>query len=133
MAASDSVVITSLPAGATFSSSDLYKGVVLNANGDVVLPNTTGDITAIGVLYGVTHTTANSTGFAAVPVAIDGRMKLRMAASTIAAGGIVGISTAGLGIAPSTDVYRFGLVVKGSSGAVNRVVEVIRSEGPLNA
>jgi hypothetical protein len=119
-------------AGATFSTGDLHKFVVLNANGEVVLPNTTGNVLPIGTLAGRTSTTS-STGSEAVPVEVEGRIKVRMAASTLAAGGYVGSSTAGLGIAPTSDAYTAGQIVQGSSGAVNRIheVEFFRT-GPLN-
>lgn len=130
MAVSESATLITLPAGATFTSSDLYKGVVQTASG-VVLPNTTGDVSSIGTLYEVANST--NTGHAAV-VATAGVVKVRMAASTLAAGDAVGFSTAGLGQAPSTDAYRFGVIVDGSSGAVNRVVSVLVTHGgALNA
>lgn len=132
MAVSEEPTIISMIAGATFSSGDVYKFVVATASGEVVLPNTTGNVLPLGVLYGRTQTTGSS-GVEAVPVAIDGVMSVRMAASTIAAGDYVGSSTAGVGIAPSSDGYTFGIVVKGSSGGANRVVSVARlGVGPLN-
>lgn len=132
MAYSESPTVISMVAGATFSTADLYKGLVVNSSGYVTLPDTTGDVTVIGTLYGVTSTTA-STGVQAVPVATAGVVKVQMAASTLAAGGIVAFSTAGLGIAPTTDAYRFGIIVNGSSGAAGRVHSVQVARGPLNA
>lgn len=131
MAASQDPTIISMIAGATFSSGDVWKFVVATASGEVVLPNTTGNVLPLGVLYGRTNTTGSS-GVEAVPVAINGVMKVRMAASTLAAGDWVGSSTAGLGIAPTTDAYVFGVITKGSSGGANRVVEVARTGGPLS-
>lgn len=131
MAVTESARLITLPAGATFTSADLYKGVVINSSGDIVLPNTTGDISAVGTLYEYPNSTVEGH---AVVVATDGVIKVRMAASTLAAGDAIGFSTAGLGQAPSTDAYRFGVIVNGSSGAVNRVVSVLVTHGGgLNA
>ncbi len=125
--------IRSFVAGATFSTSDMYKFVVVNANGDVVLPNTTGNVYPVGVLYGRTSTTS-STGSQAVPVAVAGAVKVQMAASTLSLGQFVASSTAGLGIAPSTDAYTIGPIIGGSSGAVGRINTVQwQGVGPLSA
>lgn len=135
MAYSEAATQISATAGATFSSADLYKWVVWASSQDrtVVLPNTTGNIVPIGVLYGRTSTTS-AAGTQAVPIAISGVVKLRMAASTLAAGQYVASSTAGLGIAPTTDAYVAGLIVAGSSGAANRVVTVqLHAFGTLGA
>jgi hypothetical protein len=129
MAFSESVTLVSVTAGTTFASTDLYKFVVLDG-GTVVVPNTTGNVLPFGVLYGITATT--STDANAVPVAIDGIAKVRMAASTLAAGDHIGSSTAGLGIAPSTDGYVAGVIVSGSSGSANRIASVKLFTGPLS-
>ncbi len=131
MAYSESPTVISMVAGATFSTADLYKFVVVNTSGMVVLPNTTGNVYPIGTLYGVTSTTS-STGVQAVPVATAGVVKVQMAASTAADGNFVGSSTAGLGIAPTTDAYTFGIIVNGSSGAAGRVHSVLVARGPLS-
>ena len=81
MAYSESAVIVSRVAATTFSSTDLYKGVVLNGNGHVISPNTTGNVLVFGVLYG--RTTTTSTGSQAVPVAISGVAKVQMAAARV--------------------------------------------------
>lgn len=133
MAYSESATIISMVAGATFSTSDLYKGLVVNSSGHVVVPNTTGDVSCIGTLYGRTSTTS-AAGSQAVPVGVAGVVKVQMAASTLAAGNNIGFSTAGLGQAPSTDAYRFGTIVSGSSGAAGRIVSVlVTHSGGLNA
>jgi len=129
MAFSESVKTVSLVAGATFSSSDLYKFVTVSG-GQAILPNTTGNVLPIGVLYGRTSTT--SAGTQAVPVAISGIAKVQLAASTQAAGDFVGSSTAGLGIVPTTDAYTAGQIVSGSSGSAGRIASVNLFTGPLS-
>lgn len=131
MAISNQAQVVSVVAGATFSSADLYKFVVLNTSGHAVLPNTTGNVLPFGVLYGYTGTTS-AAGSQAVPVAIGGIVKVQMAASTLAVGNYVGSSTAGLGIAPTTDAYTAGVIVKGSSGAAGRISSIKWIDGPLS-
>jgi hypothetical protein len=128
MAYSESAQIVSMDSGSTFAATDLYKFVVATTAG-VVLPNTTGNVLPIGVLYGRTSTTSAGQ---AVPVAIGGIAKVNMAASTLAAGDYVGSSTAGLGIAPSSDAYTAGQIVSGSSGGAGRKVSVKLFVGPLD-
>jgi len=130
MAVSESATVASYTAGSTFSTGDLYKGLVLNSSGHVVVPNTTGNVLGVGTLYGRTSTTS-AAGDQSVPVGTDGDIKLQMAASTLSAGNFVGLSTAGLGIAPTTDAYTFGVIKYGSSGAAGRVHTVTRIHGPL--
>jgi hypothetical protein len=130
MAVSENATVGSRIAGSTFSTGDLYKGVVINSSGHVVVPDTTGNILAAGVLYGRTGTTSGA-GSEVVPVATAGVVKVRMAASTLSAGDVIGFSTAGLGIAPTTDAYVFGEIVYGSSGTTGRVVSVQVIRGPL--
>lgn len=129
MAYTESATIVSFVAGSTFAETDLYKGLVHDGSG-VVVPNTTGNILAIGTLYGRTSTTSTDTE--PVPVAISGVVKLQMAGSTLAAGDFVSVSTDGFGIAPSTDGYVFGRIVSGSSGSTGRVHSVLIQTGPLN-
>jgi len=131
MAFSEDAQLQSFIAGTTFSSTSLYKFVVLDSSGHVVDPNTTGNVLALGTLYSYTNTTSGA-GTEAVTVGIGGTVKVKMAASTIAAGGAVGPSTAGFGIAPSSDGYTFGYVKSGSSGAAGRIHSVVVVRGPLN-
>jgi hypothetical protein len=135
MAWTEGANIQSFTAGATFSTADLYKFVVVASSQDrtVVLPNTTGNILPVGTLYGRTSTTS-AAGSQAVPVAVSGAVKVNMAASTLAAGQFVASSTAGLGIAPTTDAYTIGPIVAGSSGAAGRINTVQwTGVGPLSA
>lgn len=127
---SESADIVSVVAATTFAASDLYKFVVIDGNGNCILPNTTGNVLPFGVLYG--RTTTTSTGAQAVPVAISGIVKVQMAASTEAAGGFIGSSTVGLGIAPSSDAYVAGQIVSGSSGSAGRIHTVKLLSGPLD-
>jgi len=131
MAITESARVISLVAGATFSTADVYKWVVLTTSGEVVLPNTTGNVLPVGTLYGRTSTTS-STGSQAVPVAVGGVIKVQMASSTQAAGDMVGSSTAGLGITPTTDAYTAGQIVVGTSGGAGRIHSVLKFTGPLS-
>jgi len=126
MAVTDGKLIT-LVAGTTFASTDKYKGVVVNSSGHAVVPATT-DVTGlvIGTLYQETGSTS-AAGVEAVTVGHGPIIKVNMAASTLAAGDSIGFSTAGLGIAPTTDGAAFGTIVAGSSGAAGRIVTVIRT------
>lgn len=131
MAYSESATIVSFIAGATFSSGDQYKGLVVASNGQVTLPTTTGDQYVIGTLYsGKTRSTSASTGVEAVSVAVGGVVKVRMANSTLAAGSVITFSSKGLGIAATTDSgvgsgIMFGIVKEGSSGTTGRIHSVI--------
>ena len=131
MAFTESADITSVIAGATFGSTELYKFVVLDSSGHAVTPDTTGNVLPYGVLYGITSTTV-AAGSQAVPVAIGGVVKVQMASSTIAAGGFIGSSTDGLGAAPTTDGYVAGQVVSGTSGGAGRIVSAKLFTGPLS-
>lgn len=114
-------------AGTTFSTGDLYKGMIVNSSGHVIVPGSTVvDETVIGTLYSNTATTAGA-GVEAVTVALGPVVKVRMAASTLSAGNTVAFSTAGLGIAPTTDNPQWGIIEHGSSGAINRIVTVVRT------
>ncbi len=128
MAFSETYTVASRTSGTTFDTDDLYKWVVLNSDGAVVLPTSTGNVLPFGVLYGVTSTTSAGE---AVPVAIDGIAKVRLSASTLAAGDFIAASTSGYGVAPSTDSYTAGQIVSGSSGDI-RVVSAKLFSGPLS-
>lgn len=131
--ASDGPTLTfTLVAGSTFSTGDLYKGVIVNSSGYVQLATEgTTDVESeiIGTLYSITSTTS-STGSQAVTVGWGPVLKVRMAASTAAAGNQVCFSTAALGVAPTTnDTNVFGRIIRGSSGAANRIHTVVRVHG----
>lgn len=131
MSISENLELESVIAATTFAATDQFKWVVLDDEGHAILPNTTGNVLPYGILYGVTQTT--STEAESVPVAVGGVAKLRMAASTLSVGDYVGSSTAGLGIAPSTDAYTAGVIKYGSSGSANRIVSVKLFSGPLSS
>lgn len=130
MAYSDAPQLTSVIAGTTFSSTALYKFVVLDTDGHAIDPNTTGNVLPFGVLYGVTKTT--STDAEAVPVAYGGVVKVQANASTLSVGNYVAASTDGYAAAPTTDAYVFGVCVEGSSGAAGRILTVAVIRGPLS-
>ncbi len=131
MAYDESAVIVSKIAGTTLSSGDLYKGAVLNSSGHVVSSEdagTTSIVLPFGTIYSWTSTTS-AAGSQTIAVAVDGIVKLRMAASTLAAGDAVAFSTAGLGIAPTSDARQFGIIATGSSGTTGRIASVLVAHG----
>jgi len=130
MAYSEDATIVSKVAGSTFAESDLYRFVVIDSSGHVVIPNTTGNVLPFGTLYGRTSTTS-AAGTQTVPVAISGVAKVQMAASTLSVGDYVASSTDGYGQAPSTDAYTAGQIVSGSSGGAGRIVSAKLFSGPL--
>lgn len=130
MAYSEKPVLISLTAGTTFADGDLYKFVDIDAQGHAIIMDTTGNNLAAGVLYGRTATT--STEAEVVPVAIGGVVKVRLAASTMAVGNWVAASSAGLGVAPSTDGYVMGKLVAGTSGTTGRIASMLFINGPLS-
>src|SRR3990167_10372859 len=124
MAFSEGPVIVSRIAGSTFSTGQLYRGVVLNGSGEVIVPGSTNVPNPFGVLYSVTETTAGS-GVEALSIAVGGIVKLEMAGSTEAVGSVVGFSSIGLGIlGGTTDTATFGQVVSGTSGTTGRIFSV---------
>jgi len=127
MAYTENAQVVSQVAATTFAAADVYKFVDM-VGGNVILPATTGNVLPYGVLYSATATT--STGAEAVDVAIGGIVKVRLAASTLSAGDYIGSSTAGFGIAPTTDAYVAAQIVSGSSGNI-RVVSAKLLTGPL--
>jgi len=131
MAYSEAPTVISMVAGATFSTADIYKFLIVNSSGFVTLPDTTGNVLPIGVLYGRTSTTS-STGSQAVPVATAGVAKVHLAASTLSAGNFIGSATDGTGILPTTDAYTAGQIVSGSSGGAGRIVSAHLFTGPLS-
>lgn len=131
MAYTETAQKVSFVAGTTFSASDVGKFGVVNGSGQFVLPATTGNVLPVGVLDGRTSTTS-AAGSEAVPVVVAGIAKVNMSGSTLAAGDFVASSTAGLGIAPTTDAYTAGRIVSGSSGGAGRKVSVLLFSGPLS-
>ena len=122
----DNTIKFDMIAGATFSTADLYKGVLVDSSGHAVVTQASTNVLAVGTLYSVTATTAGA-GVEAVSVGWGPIVKVRLAASTAAAGNTVGFSTDALGVAPSTDIHLFGYIVSGSSGTTGRVVSVVRT------
>ena len=126
MGYSESATIVSAESGSTFKASDLYRPVVVNSSGKVILSSdsSTGGYRAYGSLYGRTATTSAGE---AVPVAIGGVVKVRMSASTLSAGDFIAASTGGYwgaaAAASTGDVGTLaqGQIVSGSSGDI-RVV-----------
>ncbi len=114
----------SVTAGATFATTDLHKFIALNSTGHAVIGPTTASGNILGTLMSVTGTTAGA-GVAVVSVGLlQGVGLVRMSSSTAAAGNTVAASSLGLGTAPTTDQAALGVIVQGSSGALNRIASV---------
>ena len=132
MAVSESQPRGSQIAGSTFAKTDLFKFVELNSSGHVVIGASTSAANVIGTLLGVTGTTSGA-GVEVVPVGeLIGKGKVRMAGSTLAAGNAISASSAGLGIAPTTDAFQLGIIQSGSSGTTGRIHTVQFARGLTN-
>lgn len=127
MAYAESQPKVSLTAGSTFATSDLYKFVQLNGSGQVIIGGSTAAVNVVGTLLGVTATTGGAGSETVTVGLLQGIGKLQLAASTVAAGGTIAASSAGLGIAPTTDAIAVGYLVDGSSGAAGRIGSVLFS------
>jgi hypothetical protein len=122
----------SLIAGATFANTDLYKFIEVDGSGHAVIGASTSAVNVVGTLLSVTGTTAGA-GVETVTVGLlSGIGKVRMAGSTRAAGQAVSASSAGLGIAPTTDAFQLGISIAGSSGTTGRVHSVLFAPGLKN-
>lgn len=119
MAFSDSQPTVSIPASAAYTSADLYKLVSLTTGGVAIGPTTASG--AVGTLL----SESTAAGAAVTVGLLSGIGKLRLAGSTLAAGGAVAGSSDGYGIAPSTDQAQLGTIVAGSSGSTGRIVSVL--------
>lgn len=116
-------------AGATFSTSDLYKAVTIDSSGHAVLyhagAGTTGGKGVAGVLYSVTSTTS-AAGSEAVTIGTGPVVKAFAAGSTLAAGNLVTWSTDDSHLVAATTNEPFGQILAGSSGSTGRIVTVVR-------
>ncbi len=107
-----------LPA-ATDLSTNQYRFMAIDTNGDVGLPATTA--TAI---LGVLQNKPTVAGQAA-SIMINGISKITAPASTVAEGDIVQASTLGQAVAHATGGNAIGRIVGGSSGGAGRVLSVL--------
>ena len=121
MASALSQPAKSYTAGTTFATADLHKFVEFTTDAQVVVNASTNAARVVGTLLSVTATTAGA-GVESVSVgSLIGRGKVYMAASTLAAGDAISASSAGFGVAPSTDGLHIGYIFDGSSGTTGRV------------
>ncbi len=124
MAGSQNQPQVSITAGATFPKTDLHKFIAVNSSGHAVIGPSTASGNILGTLLSVTGTTGGA-GVEVVSVGLlQGRGLVRMSSSTAAAGNTVAASSLGLGTAPTTDQAALGVIVAGSSGALNRLATV---------
>ena len=127
MAVSQQPVIVSFISETTLSTGSQYKIAWAGGSGMVTIgdPGSTSVAAKpVGVYYG-DGMRSTSTESEAVPVAIGGIVKLRMAASTRVAGQVIAASSNGLGCTPTTNMWVVGRQLSGSSGAINRIVDVL--------
>ena len=128
MAYQESQPEVSIVANTTFANSDLYKLVGISTDGQVVIGATTAS-DVFGTLLSVTGTTSGA-GIETVTVGLfQGIGKVNMAASTRDRGQTVAASSAGLGIAPTTDAGTLGIALDGSSGSAGRIFSVLFGSG----
>lgn len=105
-----------VPAGADLSS-DQYKFVSLSTARQAILVSAT---TTYAQPFGVLQNKPDASGKAA-SVRISGTSKLKMAGSTLESPVWVGPSTAGLGIAATTEFLPAAYAIAGTSGTTGRV------------
>ena len=127
MAIAEAQPHVSLTAGSTFAKTDLYKFVEINSSAHVVIGASTSAANVVGTLLSITGTTAGAGSEVVTVGLLSGIGKVHMAASTRAAGQAVSASSAGLGIAPTTDALQLGIAVDGSSGTTGRIHSVLFS------
>ena len=124
MAYSESQPTVSIVAATTFAKTDLYKFVELTTDAQVTIGATT-SAHIVGTLLSVTGTTSGA-GVEAVTVGLlSGVGKVYMAGSTRDAGQTVAASSAGFGIAPTTNQAAYGVALSGSSGSTGRIFPVL--------
>lgn len=128
MSVSQAPTIVTFKSYSTLSTGSQYKiafAVAGSANEVLIGDPGTTSVAAkpVGVYYG--NGCVSTSTEEAVPVAIGGIVKLRMAASTRTAGEVIAASSDGLGCTPTTNMWVVGRQISGSSGAVNRIVEVL--------
>ena len=121
MAVSESQPTVSLVAATTFAKTDLYKFVELTTNAQVTIGATT-SAHIVGTLLSQT----GGAGSEIVTVGLlSGIGKVFMAGSTRDAGQTVAASSAGFGVAPTTNQSAYGIAVDGSSGSTGRIASVL--------
>lgn len=133
MAVSQAPTIVSFLSGTTLSTGSQYKIAFMGSAGSVNVGDPASTAAAakpVGVYYG-DGTATTSTDHDAIAVAIGGIVKLRMAASTRTAGEVIAASSNGLGCTPTTNMWVIGRQLSGTSGAINRIVDVLWFGTPL--
>lgn len=128
MAFSESQTKVTLIAESTFASSDLYKFVEIGDAGRVSIGASTSAGAVYGTLLSQTYSTSTGANEAVTIGTLTGIGKVRMAGSTLAAGDSISASSAGMGVAASTDGLILGRIIDGSSGSTGRIVSVAFGE-----
>ena len=123
MAFSNSQPKYPLVAATTFAATDLYKFVELTTDAQVTIGATTSPH-IVGTLLSMTATT-NGAGQSVTVGGLSGIGKVFMAGSTRDAGQTVAASSAGFGVAPTTNQAAYGIALEGSSGSTGRIFPVL--------
>lgn len=125
MAVSQGMFVSSFPVATNATtartldkSTNQYKAVALTTNGEATINFTTNVQTVVGILQNSPTTSQ------VAAVCVSGVTQFRMAANTVDVGEAVGASSIGLGIAPTSDNWKIGTVVYGSSGGAGRLVTI---------
>jgi len=126
MAYSESQPTISLVAETTCSDGDLYKFLAISTdNGRVAIVESTAPARIVGTLLSETYSTSTGADERVTVGLLQGVGRVYMAGSTLSVGGIIGSSTNGFGIAPSTDIVPLGYIVDGQSGTTGRIHSVL--------
>lgn len=127
MAFAESQPTVSLVAETTFSSDDLYKFLRISTDNARVsiLDGTTDQARCIGTLLSQTYTTSTGANEKVTVGLLLGIGKVYMASSTLSNGGIIGASTDGFGVAPTTNAVPLGYIIDGASGTTGRIHSVL--------
>lgn len=130
MAVSHQMTVVSFPVIATSDtgkslhhSSNQYCAVGLTTAGQATLKFTT-NVGALSTAQVIGVLQNNPTTAQVAAVCVAGVTKLRMAANTLDQGEGVAASSIGLGIAPTSNNWKIGTILYGSSGAAGRVVTI---------
>jgi len=127
MAYAESQPTVSLVAETTFSSGDLYKFLRISTdNARVSIADaTTGSKRVVGTLLSETYTTSTGANEQVTVGLLRGIGKVYMAESTLSNGGIIGCSSEGFGVAPTTNYVPLGYIVDGAAGTTGRIHSVL--------
>ena len=130
MAVSHQMTVVSFPVIATTDtgkslhhSSNQYCAVGLTTAGQATIKFTT-NVNGLSTAQVIGILQNNPTTAQVAAVCVAGVTKMRMAANTIDQGEGVAASSVGLGVVPTSNNWKIGTVLYGSSGAAGRLVTI---------